>query len=121
MGAKTIETRSWQTRYRGELLIHASLGKKGSVLCAQPPFNKHIRDYNRLPFGAIIGSVTLQDIVPVEILGLSSCSLAELTLEEKAFGNYTKGRYAWLLSNPVKLQQPLAVKGALHLWNYVPL
>lgn len=121
MGFKTIETRSWQTRYRGELLIHASLGKKGSLLCTQLPFNKYIRDFNRLPFGAIIGSVTLQDILPVEMLGLSSCSLAELTLEEKAFGDYTKGRYAWLLSNPIPLQQPLAVKGALHVWNYVPL
>ena len=27
MGAKKIETRSWQTKYTGELLIHASLGK----------------------------------------------------------------------------------------------
>ena len=27
LGAKKIETRSWNTAFRGELLIHASLGK----------------------------------------------------------------------------------------------
>jgi activating signal cointegrator 1 len=45
MGVKTIETRSWQTPHRGELLIHASLGKKGQVLCSQPHFNKYIKDF----------------------------------------------------------------------------
>jgi hypothetical protein len=121
MGAKTIETRSWQTPYRGELLIHASLGKKGSVLCKHPPFSKYIHHFHQLPFGAIIGSVTLQEIVPVETLKLSASRIAHLTLEEKAFGDYTKGRYAWLLSDPIPFQQPLFVKGSLGLWNYIPV
>ncbi len=121
MGAKTIETRSWQTGYRGELLIHASLGRKGSTLCAQPPFRKYINDFDRLPFGAIIGSVVLEDVVPVETLHLPAPKLAALTLEEKAFGDYTKGRYAWILSNPISFHQPIALKGSLGLWNYVPV
>lgn len=121
MGVKTIETRCWQTPYRGELLIHASLGKKGSVLCGQPPFSKYIPQFHQLPFGAIIGSVTLQEIVPVEDLKFSASQLARLTMEEKAFGDYTKGRYAWLLADPILFQQPLFVKGSLRLWNYVPV
>lgn len=28
LGHKKIETRSWNTKYRGEILIHASAGKK---------------------------------------------------------------------------------------------
>jgi hypothetical protein len=121
MGAKTIETRSWQTAHRGPLLIHASTGRKGSILCAQPPFGNYIKDFSRLPFGAIIGTVTLTDVVPVETLLLPASQLALLTLEEKAFGDYTKGRYAWLLSDPVMLPQPIFIKGSLGLWNYVPV
>lgn len=121
MGAKQIETRSWQTAYRGELLIHASLGKKGGLLCRQPPFSRYITDFDRLPFGAIIGSVVLKEIVPVERLSVSDKALALLTLEEKAFGNYTKGRYAWLLQNPVPLPERIYIKGSLGLWNYVPI
>jgi len=30
-GVKTIETRSWGTKYRGPILIHASQGKAGSI------------------------------------------------------------------------------------------
>ena len=29
MGVKTIETRSWSTKYRGPLAIHAGLTQKG--------------------------------------------------------------------------------------------
>ena len=121
MGAKTIETRSWQTGYRGPLLIHASLGKKAAVLCEQPPFSHYITNFQDLPFGALVGSVVLENIIPVEKLYLPSATLATLTLEEKAFGDYTKGRYAWLLSRPLVFQHPIAVKGTLGLWNYVPL
>jgi hypothetical protein len=121
MGAKKIETRSWQTAYRGELLIHASSSKKGSLLCDEQPFRKYISSFGQLPFGAIIGSVTLRDVVPVEMLHLPDTTLALLTLEEKAFGDYTKGRYAWRLENPVPFDPPLPIKGSLGLWNYQPV
>lgn len=121
MGTKTIETRSWQTGHRGSLLIHASASRKGSVLSLQPPFCHYIKNFSELPFGAIIGSVTLNGVVPVETLLLPANQLARLTLEEKAFGDYTKGRYAWLLSDAVLLPQPIFIKGSLGLWNYVPV
>jgi hypothetical protein len=119
-GVKIIETRSWQTAYRGELLIHASLGKKGSILCTKPPLKKYVPHFHRLPFGAMVGSVVLEDVVPVEMLHISSSKLAALTLEANAFGDHTKGRYAWLFSNPVLFQQPIPVKGTMGLWNYLP-
>lgn len=121
MGAKKIETRSWQTAYRGELLIHASRSKKGNALSGKPPFTGYINNFRGLPFGAIVGSVVLKDIVPVEVLQLPENELATLTLEEKAFGDYTKGRYAWLLQNPVPLSKPIPINGSLGLWNYVPV
>lgn len=118
MGMKKIETRSWQTTYRGTLFIHASLGKKGKALVNEVPFSKYISDFDALPFGAVIGQVNLDDIVPVENLFYSDAMLNTLTLEEKAFGDYTKGRYAWLFSEAVMFDKPIPVKGGLGLWKY---
>lgn len=119
-GVKRIETRTWQTAYRGHLLIHASMGKKGALLCKELPFSTYIKSFDHLPFGAIIGSVVLADVLPVELLSLSPAKLSHLTLEEKAFGDYTKGKYAWLMTNPVAFRSPIFIKGTLGLWNYVP-
>lgn len=118
MGKKKIETRSWKTDYRGPLLIHASLGKKGSILATDFPFKKHISEFNDLPFGAIIGIVLLEDVIPIEQLFLSDHEMATLTMEEKAFGDYSKGRYAWMLTDPQIFEKPLPVKGALRLWEF---
>jgi hypothetical protein len=120
MGFKKIETRSWQTGHRGTLLIHASLGKKGKALANELPFSRYVADFDALPFGAIIGQVELEDIVPVEQLFYSSEKLAALTLEEKAFGDYTKGRYAWVLNDPVMFEEIIPVKGGLGIWKYRP-
>lgn len=117
MGVKTVETRSWQTAHRGPLLIHASLGKKGKGVTDEPPFSKYITRFDDLPFGAIVGCVELTDVVPVETLFYSDAKLAALTLEEKAFGDYTKGRYAWLLSEAEQFEKPVPVKGSLGLWH----
>jgi activating signal cointegrator 1 len=117
-GAKQIETRSWSTKHRGGLLIHASTGKAGAVLTSEPPFSKYIHNFNQLPFGAIIGQVVLTDVIRVEELHLSDTAINHLTLEERAFGDYTNGRFAWMLEEPVLFSKPILVKGTLGLWEY---
>jgi activating signal cointegrator 1 len=37
---------------------------------------------------------------------------------EFAFGDYSPGRYAWLLANVRELPEPVPAKGALGLWEY---
>jgi hypothetical protein len=118
MGVKKIETRSWQTAHRGLLFIHASMGKKGKVLMNEVPFSKYITHFDALPFGAVIGQVQLDDVLPVEELFYSDARLNALTLEEKAFGDYAKGRYAWILSDAVAFDKPIPVKGSLGLWLF---
>jgi hypothetical protein len=44
--------------------------------------------------------------------------MAALTLEEKAFGDYSAGRFAWLLEDPVPFDEPVPVKGSLGLWEF---
>ncbi|MEO6583240.1 MAG: ASCH domain-containing protein [Ferruginibacter sp.] len=118
MGVKTIETRSWSTRHRGPLLIHASLGKAGSIFSEDAPFKKYIGDFNALPFGAIIGKVTLEKILRTEDFELPDAAMNALTLEEKAFGDYGPGRYGWVLIDAVKFKKPIPARGMPGLWNF---
>lgn len=132
-GHKLIETRSFGTKYRGELLIHVSLGKKyGKLscreLCYTEPFNSIIgsgKGFDQLPFGAIIGKVDLIDVIPtfeVTEPGTTKIFKGEqvwsITKQEIAFGDYGPNRYAWLLANPVKFAKPIPAKGKLSIWDF---
>jgi hypothetical protein len=118
MGLKKLETRSWSTKHRGELLIHASMGQSGALLAQEPPFLKYITDFSKLPFGAIIGKVQLTDIIKVQSLHMSDAVINQLTMEERAFGDYSNGRYVWVLEEPELFTKPVKMKGTLGLWNF---
>lgn len=118
IGAKKIETRSWNTFYRGKILIHASKGKAaGMNLWFLDPFNKYIKDFNALPFGAIIGSC---EITKTELTSVAEHRLLNdrFNLDEIHFGDYSKGRHAWHLKNPVQFAAPIPAKGSLSIWQY---
>ena len=118
IGAKTIETRSWTTAYRGPLMIHASKGKSGVAIASLPVFRKYIQDFSVLPFGAIIGEVVLTDVVRISELLMPPELLDKLTLEERAFGDYYAGRYAWLLKDAITYEEPIPATGRLGLWEF---
>ncbi len=118
MGVKTIETRSWRTEHRGNILIHASQGKAGSIFAFEPPFKKYIPDFKKLPFGAIIGQVNITTVERIKSLGMSDEIINRLTMEEKAFGDYTDGRYAWILKDFKKFDKPIPARGMLSIWEY---
>jgi hypothetical protein len=40
---------------------------------------------------------------------------------ERSFGDYTPGRYAWILTNIKPLPAPIPAKGALGLWDWEPV
>ncbi len=106
---KTIETRAWQTSYRGVLYIHASKGfpKWAKTMAADEGFTPEC-----LPLGCIIGSVFLKDIKPTEEI---RSSLSDLEL---SWGDYADGRFAWIFERPMRLKEPIKAKGALSLWKY---
>lgn len=118
MGVKKIETRGWSTKYRGDILIHASTGKSGNIFAAQHPFKKYIKEFKQLPFGAIIGKVTVIKIIRTEELLLPDAEINKLTMEEKAFGDYTSGRFAWMLEDAEQFKKPIPARGMLNLWEY---
>ena len=118
LGIKTIETRSWTTKYRGPILIHASQGKAGRIFADEPPFKKYIRDFNVFPFGAMIGKATITNIIRVEDLAMSDELINRLAMEEKAFGDYSEGRYAWMLEDHMQFDKPVPARGTLNIWEY---
>lgn len=137
MGPKRIETRSWATKYRGPLLIHASArwsGKQNSICCDYRGDNVFYpaltaagftggRSGHKcgLPLGSIIGQVNLVDVVPTSHI-LHNMDLeksaARASVHEEAFGDYSPGRYGWLLSDPIIFDKPIPAKGRLGLWEY---
>lgn len=86
VGAKSIETRSWSTRYRGPIAIHAGLspaamkdirrGAKGyrpAMIAFENRLDRLFRwsgwewadTYGRLPLGAVVAVADLVDVVPM--------------------------------------------------------
>lgn len=133
IGAKKIETRSWLTSYRGPLAIHAAKGlgpvggKLGLMnLCRTEPFRSVLVGAGylgtpALPLGAIVAVCELGAIIPVESVpregDRDTLQGWTLTDQERAFGDYTPGRYAWLLADVKMLAEPIPCKGALSLWE----
>ena len=132
LGHKKIETRSWNTKYRGVLYIHASMGKNYKKLDANDNLyrfyykllsHNQVVPFYRLPFGAIIGKVDLIDTVKVDDVLFCESFLKngvkwELSNQELAFGDYSDNRFGWLLANPVKFKKPIPAKGQLGIWNF---
>lgn len=120
-GAKSIETRSWPTRYRGWLAIHAAKSYPGWAreLAAAPPFSCHLHG-RRLPTGAVVALARLVDVAPTSRRhgGEPACPFAPAEgTEEFEFGDYSEGRFMWRLEGTVPLETPVPCKGALGLWR----
>lgn len=115
---KKIETRSWYTPYRGILAIHA--GRTSPVFDLRP-FMRVLKraglTVDELPLGKIIGFVDLVDVRRVEDLPKSMMTRGLLTKQERAFGNYSPGRYGWILENARQIK-PIPARGMQRLWNW---
>jgi hypothetical protein len=90
-GFKDVENRTWATSYRGPLVIHA--GKSPDLaamrwLAAHYPHEME-RLPKPLPFGALIGTVVLTDIV------------------QESDSEWFTGPYGWQMAAPVAWDPPL--------------
>ncbi len=117
IGAKKFETRSWPTKYRGELLIHAAKNSPQEYLNLmwEWPFSE-----------ALFPEGDGQYIIPVGCI-IAKCELVDcqkITPEnipdepEKSFGDYTPGRYMFKLANVRALEPIYQVKGHQRIWNW---
>lgn len=110
-GTKKIETRSWKTKYRGEIYIHASLSK---AKITKPEVYELIKDMN-FKCGYIICKCNLVDCIYMTNEYVNDMKINHY--EEYICGHYEVGRYAWIVED-VKVIEPIEAKGKLGLWNY---
>ncbi len=112
---KYIETRSWKTNYRGELYIHA--GKK--------KIDKHTLERKELM--DLVGSDTMNYSKIVCKCELVDCvymteeyieKIKNTEYQQYICGEYSVGRYAWILKNIVPIESDEIVSGKLGIWNY---
>lgn len=109
-GNKRFEFRSWQTKYRGSLLIHAG---KGIDKEAMKRSDKYIPE--DMPTSKILGKVNLADCIKM------SEEFKEILLRENK-DIYTdssfKENYGWQLEDVEVFKEPIEAKGKLSLWEY---
>ena len=131
-GAKTWETRSWGTSYRGPLVIHASVKKDRQMLSdclSEDEFQARLaplqgfsldlanpRPFGLTPdvltFGAALCVVDL--IACVQTNKLTGVDIGT----DEPFGDFHPGRWAWKLENVRVFQEPIPWKGQQGLWDW---
>lgn len=144
LGEKKFETRSWQTKHRGTIAIHAgkSIDKeacKDREIAAT--LNKHgFVLMSDLPTGVVVATADLVNCWHIVYHPGTNVDIAKTieigaeldvprhhpdfhryivpTEKEFIFGDWTPGRYAWELANIKALETPIKAKGQLSLWNW---
>lgn len=139
IGEKLYETRSWSTRYRGPIAIHASKTQEEmkdiwqSIQHAKKTDWQYARAFTRatydafklwmeregltvwnfknLPYGAIVCTAELTAIHHAALL------YPTLTGRVQQFGEFGHGRFAWELKNVQVLKTPMPYRGQQGLWT----
>ncbi len=114
---KHWETRSWNTSYRGILLIHAAKSTElVSTYFRFPAFARCLMasgyaTWEDLPFGALLGITQLKETKRVEefrhLLGD----------DERAFGNYNDHRFGFHLGLFEPFVKPILFRGKLGIFD----
>lgn len=125
VGAKRYETRSWSTGHRGAIAIAASKSfpLDCRALFAGRPF-RDVLDEAGLTLDDLVRCcghvVAVADVVGCIRTDGHAAQLVGLPVpaeHERAFGDYSPGRFAWALDNVRQLDSPVACKGMLGLWE----
>lgn len=113
IGAKTVETRSWSTPYRGPLAIHAAARPvrpdEVTPEIAQAFYDAET-DALSAPLRAIVAVCELVDCVsaPEALRGRQT---------DAPFGDFSDGRFGWILENVRPVEPSQIVKGGHRLWE----
>ena len=134
LGLKKFETRSWATKYRGKLVIHAAKRPVDRDDLADISYNTagHLTweqiseiDY---PLGGIVAIADLRDCLPMSNQeprtgqvnhfekGIFESAKWHVLIHamsplELSVGDWQLGRYAWKLENVIALPHPIPFKG----------
>lgn len=99
---KTIETRHWEMRYRGPLAIHAAM-HVDKMACEVFGYN-----WREIPRGAVLCVVTVENCV----------RFPHALAPPDDYGDFSEGRYGFLLSLEELFIPPIPAKGRQFLWDW---
>ena len=116
-GAKRYETRSWETSYRGSLLICSSLSRKG--LDSLKEIRSEAKKFalpDPIPEVFFYPLGTAVCVADLTFIYLTAALNQYLCAAERILGDFSPGRYAWKLDN-VQAIEPFPVKGKQGLFD----
>jgi len=139
VAAKAIETRSWEASYVGLLAIHASArrptAREAAFLHSQPewpaalrslgwdPAHSPAEDFATLPYGSIVAMTLLrgcrpsESFLPEEIDQPRLVEEGRPTWTERQMGDFTPGRFGWLLTLLGAVREPVPCRGRQRIFN----
>lgn len=106
-GIKKYEFRSWKTKYRGKVLIHAGTG------IDKEDMKKYDNMNLDFPSRRIVAIVEIEDCLEL------TDELNKKIIDENniAYGSKVRTGYAWKLNNVKKIDYDKEINGQLGLWN----
>ncbi len=110
---KIIETRTWPCTQFGELYIHAGMSKIPRNACRRKDLSMWLT--GPLHYGTIFAKCTLSDCVLID--ENFAHKVKEDNFRNYLCGDFTPGRYAWILEN-IEPIDPIVAKGKLGIWYY---
>lgn len=126
-GIKDIENRTWPTKYRGRVLIHASAKSVPGLPCEILSSIQYAHVFSELKLnslvgekGAIIGSVEIVDCVMnhQSIWADKTDGIIDSNTNEFIAKRNPKPTYNWVLANPILFPESIPAKGTLSFWDY---
>jgi hypothetical protein len=131
LGENSIETRSWSTPYRGALAIHAAKAfpRDARALCLEEPYRSVLASggfmsSDELPRGSVIALAQLDDVIAFTAASLretrARAARGLVPRHEADFGDFSPGRFGFVLSHVRRLRADVPAKGMLGVWNVPP-
>lgn len=110
-GYKEFEFRTWKTKYRGDILIHAG---KGVDKKAMQKFAYLNLEY---PSSCIIAKVTITDCILIDDKARNMLEEKKSPVYQSVIQNTDWTGYGFKLENIQKIK-PISISGKLSFWNY---
>jgi hypothetical protein len=103
---KRVENRTWPTRYRGPILIHAGMSR--DWLDTHPAIGEE------MAFGAVVATANLIDCVHIDDVKAGTFDLVYPWLKDH---EHASGPYCFILADVKRLEQPVPMKGRQGLFD----
>lgn len=110
-GLKEYEFRTWRTKYRGDILIHAG---KGIDKEAMKRFECLNLEY---PSGCIIAKATITDCITIDTKMRTKLKESNSLVYFSIIKDTKWDGYGFKLENVEKIE-PIPINGKLSLWDY---